>query len=166
MKRVSSERRQAIISKMMPPTNARIKHLAQEEGISEATLYNWRSQARLEGMIVPGNGKNPEQWSSEEKFAVVLETASLNEAELAEYCRKKGLFKEQITHWKSACLQANKNTKEQKKQDQESKKQDRKRIRALEKELRRKEKALAETAALLALRKKLNAFWGEEDGEN
>jgi transposase len=35
----------------------------------------------------------------------------------------------------------------------------------LEKELRRKEKALAETAALLVLRKKLNAFY-EEDQED
>jgi len=41
-------------------------------------------------------------------------------------------------------------------------KADRKRVRQLEKELRRKEKALAETAALLVLRKKLNAFYGEE----
>ena len=36
-----------------------------------------------------------------------------------------------------------------------------KRIRELEKELRRKEKALAETAALLVLKKKANAIWGD-----
>ena len=41
-------------------------------------------------------GNNAEQWSSANKFAVVLETASLNEAELAQYCRKKGLYSEQI----------------------------------------------------------------------
>jgi transposase len=35
---------------------------------------------------------------------------------------------------------------------------------ALEKELRRKEAALAETAALLVLKKKASAIWGE-DGE-
>jgi hypothetical protein len=42
---------------------------------------------------------------------------------------------------------------------------DKKQIRKLGKELRRKEKALAETAALLVLRKKLNAFYeeGQED---
>ena len=33
----------------------------------------------------------------------------------------------------------------------------------LEKELHRKERALAETAALLVLRKKLNAFWEEKN---
>ena len=35
--------------------------------------------------------------------------------------------------------------------------------RRLEKELQRKEKALAEAAALLVLRKKLEAIWGESE---
>jgi transposase len=35
----------------------------------------------------------------------------------------------------------------------------------LEKELRRKEKALAETAALLVLRKKLDALWENNDAD-
>jgi hypothetical protein len=38
---------------------------------------------------------------------------------------------------------------------------DKRRIRELEGELRRKEKALAEVAALLVLRKKAQAIWGE-----
>jgi hypothetical protein len=37
------------------------------------------------------------------------------------------------------------------------------RIKVLEKELARKNEALAETAALLALRKKARAIWGDED---
>ena len=41
-------------------------------------------------------------------------------------------------------------------------KADKNEIKALKKELRIKEKALAETAALLVLRKKLRAFYGEE----
>jgi hypothetical protein len=36
----------------------------------------------------------------------------------------------------------------------------------LEKELRRKERALAETAALLVLRKKLNAFYAEDQADD
>jgi transposase len=35
----------------------------------------------------------------------------------------------------------------------------------LEQELRRKERALAETAALLVLRKKAQAIWGEPEAE-
>ncbi len=40
---------------------------------------------------------------------------------------------------------------------------DEQRIKELEKDLRYKEKALAETAALLVLRKKAQAIWGEAE---
>jgi len=69
-----------------------VSALARETGITEQTLYAWRRQMKAQGVPVPGDGKNPEAWSSEDKFAVVLETAPLNEAELAEYCRRKGLY--------------------------------------------------------------------------
>lgn len=162
MNRYSQERKDAIIRKMMPPLNTPISQLMKETGISDATLYTWRKQARNEGLVVPGDGKNAEDWSSEDKFAVVLETATLSEAELAEYCRKKGLYAEQIAGWKATCLSANKSKAQQEKQLQEQRRQDQKKIRQLEKELKRKEKALAETAALLVLRKKANAIWGDD----
>jgi len=38
-------------------------------------------------------------------------------------------------------------------------------IKALEKEIQRKDKALAETAAILVLRKKLDALLGNDDEE-
>ncbi len=165
MKRYPKERKQAIIEKMMPPLNTPISQLKAETGISDVTLYNWRKQARARGLVVPGDGKNAENWSSEDKFAVVLETAALNEAELAEYCRKKGLYAEQIAEWKASCLQANATNEQQEKANQEQRRQDKKQIKQLEQELRRKEKALAETAALLVLRKKANAIWGENEGD-
>ena len=40
---------------------------------------------------------------------------------------------------------------------------DRQEIKKLQRELRRKDKALAEAAALLVLRKKLNALWDNSD---
>ena len=92
---------------MLPPQNMPIPRLAEETGISDVTLYSWRKQARVEGIAVPAAGKNPAKWSSQDKFAIVLEAASLNEAELAEYCRKKGLYVEQVASWRKACLQAN-----------------------------------------------------------
>ncbi len=161
MTRYSPERKEAVLQKMMPPHNIPIPQLSEESGISEATLYNWRKQARKEGKPVPADGKNPEQWSSEDKFAIVLETSHLSEAELAEYCRSKGLYKEQISSWKQICMQANASAVDKAKQAREKAKQDKKTIRTLERELNRKEKALAETAALLVLRKKANAIWGD-----
>jgi hypothetical protein len=44
---------------------------------------------------------------SRDKFAAVLETAALNEADLAAYCRQRGLYAEQIQAWRTACEQAN-----------------------------------------------------------
>jgi hypothetical protein len=41
----SAERKEGILKKMMPPHNKPLSQLAEEEGISEATLYNWRNSA-------------------------------------------------------------------------------------------------------------------------
>lgn len=49
MKRYSQERKAAVLAKLLPPYNMTVSLLAQQEGISDATLYNWRNQARLEG---------------------------------------------------------------------------------------------------------------------
>src|SRR6202166_3048737 len=140
MKTYSAERREALVRRMMPPENALVSALARETGITEQTLYTWRRRAKGQGLAVPGDGKNPEGWSSEDKFAVVLETAALNEAELAEYCRRKGLFVEQIAAWREVCRTANANAAEQARSQREQSKDDKKRIRELEKELNRKEK--------------------------
>ena len=165
MKRYSPTMKQSIIQKMMPPMNTPISQLMIETGISDATLYTWRKQARAKGLVVPGDGKNAKNWSSEDKFAVVLETATLNEAELAKYCREKGLYADQIAEWKATCLKANATKEQQLKVTQEQRQRDRKQIKKLEQELRRKEKALAETAALLVLRKKANAIWGDSEDD-
>ena len=106
MRRYSEERKQAILKQMMPPMNTPISRLVRETGISDCTLYTWRKEARLKGIVVPGNGKKAEDWTSENKFAVVVETMPLNEAELAEYCRKKGLYVDQVKCWKESCQQA------------------------------------------------------------
>ena len=165
MKHYSQEHKQSVIAKMMPPYNRRVSELSEETGISQQTLYNWRQKAREEGEVVPGDGKNSEKWSSADKFAVVLETAAMNEAELSEYCRSKGLYPEQAAQWKASCMQANASAQEQAKANRVQTKLDKKRIKKLESELRRKDKALAETAALLVLQKKAQALWGESEDD-
>ena len=148
---------------MMPPQNRLVSELARESGITEQTLYTWRRQLRNQGTPVRDSGKNAEEWTSEDEFAVVLETAALNATELSEYCRRKGLFAEQIATWRAACMSANVSTAQQTRGQQAQSKEDKKRIRQLEKDLQRKEKALAEAAALLILRKKAQAIWGDKE---
>ena len=89
----------------------------------------------------------------------------MNQADLAEYCRKKGLYKEQIEAWRDTCLNANGQEFNQTKQLNQELKVEKKRAKTLEKDLRKKEKALAEAAALLLLRKKAQAIWGDQEDE-
>lgn len=163
--RYSPERKEAVLRKMMPPHNRSIRELAQEEGISEATLYNWRQQAREKGILLPDANTGPEGWNARDKFAAVVESASLNEQELAEYCRKKGIYPEQLEQWRKVCEDANDWDRQANIKLKSAQKTSRKRIKNLEKELRRKEKALAEAAALLVLEKKLEAIWPESEDE-
>jgi transposase-like protein len=92
----------------------------------------------------------------------VIGTAPLSEIELSEYCRRKGLYPQQVKAWRAACLAGQQSAQVQRQADREQARADKKRIRQLERELQRKDKALAETAALLVLRKKLNAYWGDD----
>jgi transposase-like protein len=88
MSSYSSERKEAILSKLLPPHNKSVRSVATEEGMVEQTLYSWRKQAIEQGQPVPGKKSTPDQWSHETKFAVVVATATLSESELGEYCRK------------------------------------------------------------------------------
>ena len=156
----SPELKDALLRRMLPPNNESITKISREEGISEQTLRNWRDKARKAGYAAPGTDAVPDDWSTQDKFLVVVETASMNETELAEYARKKGLYIEQIKAWKDACMNANGGiAKEASRLNRELKNSEKER-RKLEKELQRKEKALAEAAALLVLSKKANAIWG------
>jgi transposase-like protein len=148
---------------MLPPNNLAIRQLSQEEGISDATLHKWRAEARGKGQLLPDADACPEGWTSRDKFAAVLETAALNEADLAEYCRKRGLYPAQIAAWRSACEQANDWDRASTARLGQATKEEKKRIKDLERDLARKEKALAEAAALLILRKKASAIWGGDE---
>lgn len=161
----SSEYRDSILRRILPPNNESISKIAKEEGLSEQTIRNWREKARKEGYAAPGTDDVPDDWSTQDKFLIVVETARMNETELAEYARQKGLYIEQIKSWRDACINANGGiAKEAAKLNRELKDSEKER-RKLEKELTRKEKALAEAAALLVLSKKADAIWGDPEEE-
>ena len=161
----SPELKEALLRRMLPPNNESITKISREEGISEQTLSNWRDKARKEGYAATGKDARPDDWSTQDKFLVVVETASMNETDLAEYARSKGLFVEQIRAWRDACMNANGGiAKEAARLNRELKDSEKER-KKLERELQRKEKALAEAAALLVLSKKANAIWGDPEDE-
>ncbi|GGX88806.1 hypothetical protein GCM10007160_15390 [Litchfieldella qijiaojingensis] len=153
-----------MVAKLLPPHNLSASEVAEQEGISVATIYKWRKEAREQGRCLPDAGDgSAESWSSRDKFAAVVETAAMNAEEVTEYCRRRGLYPEQIQAWRRDCERATSLSQEERRREALDTKEQRKRIRELERELKRKEAALAETAALLTLRKKARAIWGDED---
>ena len=159
----SDEFKESVVQRMMPPNAIPVSQLLKETGVSDVTLYKWRKVYRDRGVAVPGDSRSPENWTAEDKLAVVIETAAMNEAQLGEYCRSKGLYAQQIAQWKQAALTGYQRNDQIEKQQARTRQDDKKKIKKLERELTRKEKALAETAALLVLAKKCEAIWGDEE---
>jgi transposase len=159
----SREIREASLDKMFN-SDLSSRQISEELGVPRATLQGWKKR-----YMVKKEGSDPvntqaENWSAEEKFAVVLHTATLSEVELNTYCRENGLYPGQIKSWREACIRG---VNPPSKQQHRTKvyREDKRKIQALERELRRKEKALAETAALLVLRKKFDALWEDKEDD-
>lgn len=143
--------------------NETVSSLSDELNISKSTIYQWVRTHNKKQTNSSINLKPKSNWTSEDKFHVVLETTTLTEAELAEYCRKKGIYVDEVKSWREQCLKANQATTVDSKELKESLKAEKELNKELQRELRHKEKALAETAALLVLRKKANAIWGDPE---
>jgi hypothetical protein len=156
IKKYNKEEKDALVTRLFPPENISVGVLSNETGISKSTLSTWKKKVeQINGIVKPKRKLSPN-----EKFLIVMETYSLTEIELSRYCREKGLYYNEIKKWSSLCVSANNKLvdSEDIKELKAGKLDDSKRIKALEKELNRKEKALAEAAALMLLRKKLQAI--------
>jgi transposase len=156
MTHYSEEFRASVAARLLPPNNARIADIVKETGVPKDTLYDWRARYRNKQSLSPTSCKSSNQYSADDKLAVIFETASLNETELSEYCRCKGLYPVQIKSWKTSMVQGL--MSEPSKVDREQNQKQVKTIQRLEKDLARKEKALAEVAALLVLQKKFQSL--------
>lgn len=162
--------RTLIVQKMTSPNRPDVVALAEEVGVPRSTLYRWVADA---GKLIPqvevapppttnhtqrpSRMKRPQDRSAEEKLAAVMEAATLSDEELGAFLRSKGIYEAQLQEWRELMLSGLNPASVQR----SKKKTEAKRVRELEKELRRKDKALAETAALLVLKKKAQAIWGD-----
>lgn len=159
----TQEFKTAMIQKILLNPGTPVVNFSKEANVPNSTVATWlRNYKKRNGNTV---GSKKRIWSAERKFQGVLETASLSEAEKNEYCRKQGIYLEQLKEWKKDCISGCRKSPDQnfikkiKQKEQEFKRK----TKALEKELTRKEKALAETAALLVLKKKVQDIWGEKE---
>ncbi|MGO1653081.1 transposase, partial [Senegalia sp. (in: firmicutes)] len=134
-KRYSKELKESIIKRIQEPNNESVTVLSKETGVPRTTIYDWIKKRNAN---IPLNNKSTSKWSSEEKFQVVLETSTFNEAELAEYCRKKGVYVSEVKAWRNQCLNANKNIPDNPEILKENLKKEKNKNKDLEKELRTK----------------------------
>ena len=156
------ELRDEILKELLSENNPQVGKLAKEFGISRATIFNWRKEAGLSG----GCGRKPEKQSSSEegssikdKLNMIKETFHMNELELGEYCRSKGILASDLRRWEEEITNPVKGLTAAERVSLISAN------RKLKRELERKDKALAEAAALLVLSKKANAIWGGKEEE-
>jgi len=150
-----------MIQRMSAPGGPSANALAQEVGVHQATLSRWlRRAARVDGMSPRKSKKSrrPQDWTAAEKLEAVLKAAELSEEQLGGFLRREGLYRTHLEQWRQQMLQG---LEQKPKRSPHPKTAEGRRIRDLEKELRRKDAALAETAALLVLKKKAQAIWGE-----
>jgi len=158
MQYYSEDFKKDMVIKMAAPGVQSATSLAKETGVPQSTLSRLlRSYAtvRLEGEAM--RQRRPQDLSAEEKLEALLEYERSSEEQRGVFLRQKGLHEASLEKWKKEMLEGLKIKPfvGGKKDPQ------RKRIAALERELRRKEAALAETAALLVLKKKADAIWGD-----
>jgi transposase len=165
-----------MIRRMVGPNAVSAGVLADEVKIHQATLSRWLREASTVPSVKhagkrSGRGRQrspatdqprrPEDWTAREKLQAVMQAFQLSEGELGEWLRSKGLHEAHLREWRDTVTVAAEQALTSPRQRRSS--PETKRVKELERELRRKDKALAETAALLVLRKKADALWGDED---
>ena len=154
MKQYSAAFKARVVRRMVGPQAVSANRLSSEVGVSQVSLSRWLSEARnVDGMPK----RTAKKWTGAEKLRVVLAAEGLPEADLGALLRREGLHAAQLTEWRAAAEAALGPPARVGRTD------DAVRIQELERELRRKDRALAETAALLVLKKKVQAIWEDVD---
>lgn len=155
-----------MVQKMVGPNARTACALAEEAGMSQPTLSRWLREAGNVGDMSkktkkPKTTKKSMKWTELEKLRAVVEASSLSDEELGAFLRREGIHAARLDEWRKTALESfNRAGRSRRKTSEESKK-----IKTLERDLRRKDKALAEVSALLILKKKANAIWGDVDDD-
>jgi transposase len=126
------------------------RQLALETGLRQQRLSRWLHEAS--SLPVMPATRPRRDWSIEEKIRILAKASTLTGAELRDLLQREGVLQAEYEQWRLGLSDAGRASLATTK-----------RIRALERELARKEKALAEAAALLVLKKKLQAVQEDED---
>jgi transposase-like protein len=81
MARYSTQQKQAIVDRYLN-SELSVREFADQESLSKSTLYTWSNKFNTHKDLLM---KTPQD-SSEQRFAFVLETATLSETEISQIC--------------------------------------------------------------------------------
>lgn len=160
-KQYSEEFKESILQKVLESPKKSYSSIALEVGIPKTTLYQWLKKSGN----ISKQKKSITKWKSKDKLQALKDVSTLTEIEKSEYCRKKGIYISDIKKWEKQFSETDISKLEELNNLKEALDESKNKIKQLEKDNRRKEKALAETAALLVLRKKAEAIWGDPEAE-
>ncbi len=161
----SSGFKTAMVKRLIGPNAVSALALSREVGVAQPTLSRWLKDARSLVPVTEANpnkssaGNNSRERTVEAKLRLIEGAEGLSGEALGAYLRREGITSGELEKWRRIVRTAF--TEEARRPGRRSPEQ--KRIRELERELHRKEKALAEVAALLALKKRAQEIWGDED---
>jgi len=147
--------KQKMVQRLTGKNAVSASQLAREMGVRQQNLSRWLEEARSLPSMADKPKPTRRDWTVEQKAGVLTEASKLNGGELTAYLEREGVKLAEYEHWRLALDEggaASASTT--------------KRIRQLERELARKEKALAEAAALLVLKKKVEALSGEDEDDD
>ena len=154
--------RARIVGKLVGPNAVSMASVWRETGISRTTLSTWVQNARHAEAMAKREAKAPRAaLSAKERLRIVAAAEGLEGDALGALLRREGVHESELQSWRQAAEVAL--------SDAAAAPRERpppgasRRIRELERELKRKDKALAEAAAILVLRKKMEALWGDAD---
>ena len=154
-----------MVQRMAGPRAESATALAEETGVAQPTLSRWLREAPTVSAMGNQRGKSEQtrgtkKWTPAEKLRVVMEAASLSEEQLGDLLRREGLHTAQLEEWRALVMDALAGRKPTASKGPS----DAKRLKEMSRDLNRKNLALAEVTALLTLQKKMQAIWGDEDG--
>lgn len=128
-----------------------VRDAARRTGVSPAQLSQWLAAARRLGVVK----KNADGTRTpEEKARLLIEALRLDGEERGAFMRREGLFEADIVEWQKALVRALDDRPVRRESRERS--FDQRRIVKLEGELK-------EARALLELKKKVAAIWGDGD---
>lgn len=154
----SKEFRERVLEEVLPPRNRSVEDVSEQFGVSAWSVHRWKRAAK--GSTVAVGATRPSDRPLSEKLTLLLEGTALSEQQRGEWLRAQGLHTEHLSLYEQEIRQSMTNKEKRQREEIERLRKEKK---VLERELRRKDSALAEMAALVALKKKLEVIFGEDE---